>query len=85
MTDTHGPGRRDVQTVTPAGLSTVPTIDGVVVHTPPTHVDHRGWVFEIHNLDPALGIDWPCDGPILSDRDRANPRITDIPADIVPE
>ena len=34
--------------------------------------------------DPALGIDWPCDAPILSDRDRANPRIADIPADIVP-
>jgi dTDP-4-dehydrorhamnose 3,5-epimerase len=54
-TDTQGPGRRDVQTVTPTGRSTVPTIDGVVVHTPPTHVDHRGWVFEVHNLDPALG------------------------------
>ena len=35
--------------------------------------------------DPALNIDWPCDAPILSDRDRANPRIADIPAEIVPE
>ena len=34
--------------------------------------------------DPALGIDWPCDAPILSDRDRTNPRIADIPAAIVP-
>ena len=34
--------------------------------------------------DPALHVDWPCDAPILSDRDRANPRIADIPADIVP-
>ena len=35
--------------------------------------------------DPALNVDWPCDAPILSDRDRANRRIADIPADIVPE
>ena len=34
--------------------------------------------------DPALHIDWPCDAPILSDRDRANPRVADIPAEIVP-
>lgn len=50
-----GPGQRDVQTVTAAGRPTAHTIDGVVVHTPVTHVDHRGWVFEMHNLDPALG------------------------------
>ena len=35
--------------------------------------------------DPTLGIDWPGTEPILSDRDRANPRIADIPPDLVPE
>jgi len=35
--------------------------------------------------DPELDIPWPGDAPILSDRDRANPRIADIPADLVPE
>ena len=51
----RGLGQHDVQTVTAAGRPTARTIDGVVVHTPVTHVDHRGWVFEMHNLDPALG------------------------------
>ena len=50
-----GPGTPDVQTVTTSGVPTGRAIDGVVIHTPVTHVDHRGWVFEIHNLDPALG------------------------------
>ena len=49
------PGERDVQTVTAVGRPTGRTIDGVVVHQPVTHADHRGWVFEMHNLDPALG------------------------------
>ncbi len=35
--------------------------------------------------DPALGVSWPSDSPTLSDRDRANPRVVDIPADLVPE
>ena len=52
---TDGPGTRDQQTVTPEGRPTGRNIDGVVVHTPVTHADHRGWVFEIHNLEPALG------------------------------
>lgn len=51
----RGLGRADVQTVTPEGRPVTRAIDGVVVHTPVTHVDHRGWVFEMHNLDPALG------------------------------
>jgi dTDP-4-dehydrorhamnose 3,5-epimerase len=50
-----GLGDQDVQTVTPAGRPTGQTIDGLVVHTPVTHADARGWVFEIHNLDPVLG------------------------------
>lgn len=28
--------------------------------------------------DPALGIDWPVDEPILSARDRSNPRLADL-------
>lgn len=54
MTD-HAPSVRDHQTVTPDGRPTTRGVEGVVVHTPVTHVDARGWVFEIHNLDPALG------------------------------
>jgi dTDP-4-dehydrorhamnose 3,5-epimerase len=50
-----GPGNPDVQTVTAEGRSTTPSIEGVVVHTPVTHADARGWVFEMHNLEPALG------------------------------
>jgi dTDP-4-dehydrorhamnose 3,5-epimerase len=48
-------GERDVASVTVAGRSVRRSVDGVVVHTPTVHVDHRGWVFEMHNLDPALG------------------------------
>ena len=51
------PGVRDSQTVTPRGESTVSGIDGLVVHTPVSHVDHRGAVYEIHNNDPALGAE----------------------------
>ena len=50
-----GPGERDVQTVTPSGRSVLATIDGVVLHAPVVHTDHRGTVFEIHNFEPALG------------------------------
>jgi dTDP-4-dehydrorhamnose 3,5-epimerase len=52
-----GAGERDRQTVTPSGQSTIAGIDGVVVHRPATHADHRGHVYEIHNLDPALGVE----------------------------
>ena len=55
VTTDSGPGKPDVQTVTPAGESTRVPIDGVVTHTPISHVDYRGVVFEIYNLEPALG------------------------------
>lgn len=31
----------------------------------------------VHPLDPALGIDWPCDTPILSDRDSGAPGLAE--------
>jgi dTDP-4-dehydrorhamnose 3,5-epimerase len=31
--------------------------------------------------DPAIGADWGVPEPVLSDRDRANPRRADVPAD----
>jgi dTDP-4-dehydrorhamnose 3,5-epimerase len=34
--------------------------------------------------DPDLGIDWPGRGAILSPKDRAAPRLADIPADRLP-
>jgi dTDP-4-dehydrorhamnose 3,5-epimerase len=54
MTAEEGPGMRDVQTVTAEGLPTTPVIDGVVVHRPPVHLDHRGSLFEIYNGDPSI-------------------------------
>jgi dTDP-4-dehydrorhamnose 3,5-epimerase len=34
--------------------------------------------------DPALGIAWGTDEPIVSDRDRQNPLLADIPIDLLP-
>jgi dTDP-4-dehydrorhamnose 3,5-epimerase len=33
--------------------------------------------------DPAIGVQWPVDEPLVSDRDRANPRLEEI-ADELP-
>jgi dTDP-4-dehydrorhamnose 3,5-epimerase len=35
--------------------------------------------------DPALGIDWKTTEPILSERDRRNPLLADIPPNALPE
>ncbi len=32
--------------------------------------------------DPDIGIAWPVELPILSDRDRANPRLSELPAEL---
>lgn len=32
--------------------------------------------------DPALGIAWPAEEPILSPRDRANPRLAELPPEL---
>lgn len=34
--------------------------------------------------DPDLDIDWGCDRPVLSDRDRELPRLGEVPADRLP-
>ena len=39
----------------------------------------RGIAFD----DPELGVEWPVDEPLVSDRDRANPRLSEI-ADQLP-
>lgn len=39
---------KDVATVTPSGASLDRVIDGVLTFTPPTHVDHRGRLFEVY-------------------------------------
>jgi dTDP-4-dehydrorhamnose 3,5-epimerase len=33
--------------------------------------------------DARVGIDWPCDAPLLSDRDRDNPLLKDFPAGVI--
>jgi len=38
----------------------------------------RGIAFD----DPDLGIEWPVDDPIVSDRDRSNPRLSEMAADL---
>lgn len=35
--------------------------------------------------DPDAAIPWPLPDPILSDRDRTNPKRADIPADLLPD
>ena len=34
--------------------------------------------------DPDLNIDWPVESPILSDKDRLNPRLKDMPSSNLP-
>jgi len=35
--------------------------------------------------DPAIGIDWPIEEPLLSEKDRKSPRLADIPSDRLPK
>lgn len=35
--------------------------------------------------DPDIGISWPLDAPVLSDKDRKAPRISDFPRDVLPQ
>ena len=35
--------------------------------------------------DPAIGIDWPVDIPILSKKDQENKRLNDIPENLLPK
>ena len=34
--------------------------------------------------DDDIGVEWPIDAPLLSDKDRANPKLRDIPPDRLP-
>jgi dTDP-4-dehydrorhamnose 3,5-epimerase len=45
---------QDVQTVTSAGRSVAPVIEGVLLHSPANHVDHRGRVFEVYPGESAF-------------------------------
>jgi len=56
------PGRRDQATVTAAGESVVPSIDGVLTRRPIEHVDHRGALFEVYNGETDADF-WQ--GPIV--------------------
>ena len=38
----------------------------------------RGIAFD----DPDLGVEWPVRDPIVSDRDRSNPRLSEMAADL---
>ncbi len=38
----------------------------------------RGIAFD----DPDLGVEWPVDEPLVSDRDRANPRLSEIAGEL---
>ena len=49
-----GLGVQDLATVTAEGRPTGPSIEGVVVHRPTHHHDHRGTLFEVVNGDPLL-------------------------------
>jgi dTDP-4-dehydrorhamnose 3,5-epimerase len=50
----HARGAPDVQTVTADGRPTTPAIDGVLLHTPPVHLDHRGALYELYAGDSDL-------------------------------
>jgi dTDP-4-dehydrorhamnose 3,5-epimerase len=34
--------------------------------------------------DSDLGINWPIDTPVLSEKDEANPQLKDVPEDLLP-
>jgi dTDP-4-dehydrorhamnose 3,5-epimerase len=40
--------------------------------------------FGIYWADPDIGIEWPDIKPILSNKDSRNPRLTDVPEDLLP-
>ena len=54
--DLRAMARVDVAVETPEGVPLGPTIDGLRLIKPVTHVDHRGALFEIYDADP---VKWP--------------------------
>ena len=49
-----------------------------------TDLYHRESELGIAWDDPDIGIDWPLEQPQLSDKDRANPRLGDLPVERLP-
>ena len=35
--------------------------------------------------DPVIGIDWPVENPILSEKDAESPRLMDVPEELLPK
>lgn len=62
-------GVRDRPHIDPDGTLTDLGIDGVALHRPPRHADHRGSLFEVINLahpfwsEPVVHAEWVVTGP----------------------
>ncbi len=60
---------RDAPDRTPDGAPLAPAIDGVRIHRPPRHVDHRGSLFEAVNFqhpfwdEPVVHCEWVITNP----------------------
>ncbi len=50
-----------------------------------TDVYHPGDDYGVLWSDPDIGIDWPIDSPLLSEKDLPLPKLSEIPAEHLPE
>jgi dTDP-4-dehydrorhamnose 3,5-epimerase len=55
------------------------------MHYKCTDVYHPESELSVRFDDPDLGIEWPVDSPLLSNKDAAAPRLADIPRDRLPQ
>lgn len=53
--------------------------EGAVVHYKCSDFYTPGDEYGVHYADPALGINWRVDAPVVSGKDEANPLLKDIP------